>query len=155
MRQGAQIDKKYLHKILRNRIFLGEISHKGKWFGMSTRSSSTLACGAANHEVLAKDLAWPRGGDQNCSRTDALLRGLLYAPSGERMRTQLTRARTGKYHYYVSKSETARRTRQKLRAPARAGNRVGGDCADSRCADQPGIHRLGGALHPAQRRADR
>ena len=32
VRTGTQIDKKYLHKLLRNRIFLGEISHKGKWF---------------------------------------------------------------------------------------------------------------------------
>ena len=31
-RSGKRIDKKYLHKLLRNRIFLGEISHKGKWF---------------------------------------------------------------------------------------------------------------------------
>ena len=26
-RHGAQIDKKYLHKLLRNRIYLGELSH--------------------------------------------------------------------------------------------------------------------------------
>ena len=31
-RSGKRIDKKYLHKLLRNRIFLGEISYKGKWF---------------------------------------------------------------------------------------------------------------------------
>ncbi len=31
-RAGARIDKKYLHKLLRNRIYLGELSHKGTWY---------------------------------------------------------------------------------------------------------------------------
>ena len=29
---GARMDKKYLHQMLRNRIYLGEISHKGSWY---------------------------------------------------------------------------------------------------------------------------
>jgi hypothetical protein len=37
------------------------------------------------------------------SRTDALLRGLLYAPSGERMYPTYSRKNGRKYHYYVSK----------------------------------------------------
>ncbi len=40
------------------------------------------------------------------SRTDALLRGLLYAPSGERMYPTYSRKNGRKYHYYVSKSES-------------------------------------------------
>ena len=31
-RSGMRIDKKYRHKLLRNRIYLGEISHKGSWY---------------------------------------------------------------------------------------------------------------------------
>ena len=31
-RSGTRIDKKYLHKLLRNRIYLGELSHKGNWY---------------------------------------------------------------------------------------------------------------------------
>ncbi|SFN06889.1 recombinase family protein [Nitrosomonas communis] len=31
-RSGARIDRKYLHKLLRNRIYLGELSHKGNWY---------------------------------------------------------------------------------------------------------------------------
>jgi hypothetical protein len=30
-RSGTRIDKKYLHKLLRNRIHLGELSHTGNW----------------------------------------------------------------------------------------------------------------------------
>lgn len=41
------------------------------------------------------------------SRTDALLRGLLYTPSGERMYPTYSRKSDGrKYFYYVSKSES-------------------------------------------------
>ena len=40
------------------------------------------------------------------SRTDALLRGLLYAPSGERMYPTYSNKKGHKYHYYVSKSES-------------------------------------------------
>mgnify|MGYP003334982943 FL=1 len=40
------------------------------------------------------------------SRTDALLRGLLYAPSGERMYPTYSRKNGRKYFYYVSKSES-------------------------------------------------
>jgi len=32
IRRGTRIDKKYLHKLLRNRIYLGELSHKGNWY---------------------------------------------------------------------------------------------------------------------------
>jgi DNA invertase Pin-like site-specific DNA recombinase len=31
-RAGVPIDKKFLHKLLRNRIYLGELSHNGSWF---------------------------------------------------------------------------------------------------------------------------
>jgi len=40
------------------------------------------------------------------SRTDALLRGLLYSPSGERMYPTYTRKNGRQYLYYVSRSES-------------------------------------------------
>ena len=105
MRQGAQIDKKYLHKILRNRIFLGEISHKGKWFPGVHAAIIDPGLWSRVHEVLAKDSHGRAVETKIRSRTDALLRGLLYAPSGERMYPTYSRKNGRKYHYYVSKSE--------------------------------------------------
>jgi hypothetical protein len=106
IRTGTQIDKKYLHKLLRNRIFLGEISHKGKWFPGVHTSIIDSDLWDRVHEVLAKDSHGRSVETKIRSRTDALLRGLLYAPSGERMYPTYSRKNGRKYHYYVSKSES-------------------------------------------------
>ena len=106
IRNGTQIDKKYLHKLLRNRIFLGEISHKGKWFPGVHTAIIDQGLWDRVHEVLAKDGHTRSVETKIRSRTDALLRGLLYAPSGERMYPTYSRKNGRKYHYYVSKSES-------------------------------------------------
>jgi len=106
-RVGTQIDKKYLHKLLRNRIYLGELSHNGSWYpgehpaiidqGLWDKVAAVLATDGHTRSVETKIR----------SRTDALLRGLLYTPSGERMYPTYSRKRDGrKYFYYVSKSES-------------------------------------------------
>jgi site-specific DNA recombinase len=105
IRNGTQIDKKYIHKLLRNRIFLGEISHKGKWFPGVHAAIIDHGLWDRVHEVLAKDSHSRSVATKIRSRTDALLRGLLYAPSGERMYPTYSRKNGRKYHYYVSKSE--------------------------------------------------
>ena len=105
IRCGKRIDKKYLHKLLRNRIFLGEISHKGQWFPGAHAPIIDPGLWTQVHEVLAKD-SHGRGVDTKMrSRTDALLRGLLYAPTGEPMYPTYSRKNERKYFYYVSKSE--------------------------------------------------
>jgi DNA invertase Pin-like site-specific DNA recombinase len=120
-RPGARIDKKYLHKLLRNRIFLGEISHKGKWFPGVHAAIIDPGLWGRVHEVLSRD-GHARSVDTKIrSRTDALLRGLLYAPSGERMYPTYSRKNGRKYHYYVSKSESrfgaAGKSYERLPAP--------------------------------------
>jgi site-specific DNA recombinase len=102
---GARIDKKFLHKLLRNRIYLGEIGHKGSWFPGMHAAIIDKALWDKVHEVLARD-----GHDRSSetkvrSRTDALLRGLLYDPTGERMYPTYAMKKDQKYRYYFSKSE--------------------------------------------------
>jgi len=99
IRTGTQIDKKYLHKLLRNRIFLGEISHKGKWFPGVHQAIIDSGLWDRVHAVLAKDSHGRSVETKIRSRTDALLRGLLYAPSGERMYPTYSRKNGRKYHY--------------------------------------------------------
>ena len=102
---GGRIDKKYLHALLRNRIYLGELSHKGNWYPGAHAAIIDPGLWGQVHEVLAKD-SHGRGVETKIrSRTDALLRGLLYAPSGERMYPTYSRKNGRKYNYYVSKSE--------------------------------------------------
>lgn len=105
-RLGSRIDKKYLHKLLRNRIYLGELSHKGTWYQGVHPAIIDASLWARVHEVLAKDSHTRSVQTKIRSRTDALLRGLLYAPSGERMYPTYSRKNGRKYHYYVSKSES-------------------------------------------------
>jgi DNA invertase Pin-like site-specific DNA recombinase len=105
-RSGARIDKKYLHKLLRNRIYLGELSHKGSWYPGVHPPIIDQELWDQVHAVLTRDGHARSVETKIRSRTDALLRGLLYAPSGERMYPTYSRKNGRKYHYYVSKSES-------------------------------------------------
>lgn len=105
-RSGARIDKKYLHKLLRNRIYLGELSHKGNWYPGVHPPIIDQELWHKVHAVLTRDGHARSVETKIRSRTDALLRGLLYAPSGERMYPTYSRKNGRKYHYYVSKSES-------------------------------------------------
>ena len=104
-RNGARIDKKYLHKLLRHRIYLGELSHKGNWYPGAHPAIIDHGLWGRVHEILAKDGHARSVETKIRSRTDALLRGLLYAPTGERMYPTYSRKNGRKYRYYVSKSE--------------------------------------------------
>ena len=106
VRQGVRIDKKYLHKLLRNRIYLGELSHKGTWYPGAHPPIIDPDLWSQVHARLAKDGHARSVETKLRSRSDALLRGLLYAPSGERMYPTYSRKNGRTYHYYVSKSES-------------------------------------------------
>ncbi|MFN3544678.1 MAG: recombinase family protein [Thiobacillus sp.] len=105
-RSGTRIDKKYLHKLLRNRIYLGELSHKGNWYPGAHPPIIDRELWDKVHSVLARDGHARSVETKIRSRTDALLRGLLYTPSGERMYPTYSNKKGRKYHYYVSKSES-------------------------------------------------
>lgn len=104
-RNGTQIEKKYLHKLLRNRIYLGELSHKGNWYPGVHPAIIDHGLWGRVHEVLARDGHTRSVETKIRSRSDSLLRGLLYSPTGERMYPTYSRKNGRKYHYYVSKSE--------------------------------------------------
>jgi Site-specific recombinases, DNA invertase Pin homologs len=106
VRTGTRIAKKYIHKVLRNRIYLGELSNRGQWYPGVHEPIIERELWDKVHAVLARD-SHARSVDTKIrSRNDALLRGLLYAPSGERMYPTYSRKNGRKYQYYVSKSES-------------------------------------------------
>jgi len=155
-RSGTRIDKKYLHKLLRNRIYLGELSHKGNWYPGAHPPIIEQELWDKVHAVLSKDGHTRSVETKIRSRTDALLRGLLYAPSGERMYPTYSRKKGAQVPLLrVQVGKPLRRAGQELRTPARAGDRGCGGGPDPHGADQPGIHRIGGAPHPTQRSPDR
>jgi site-specific DNA recombinase len=76
-RSATRIDKKYLHKLLRNRIYLGELSHKGNWFSGAHSAIIDMALWDKVAALLATDGHTRSVETKIRSRTDALLRGLL------------------------------------------------------------------------------
>ncbi|GIX24391.1 MAG: hypothetical protein KatS3mg122_1622 [Caldimonas sp.] len=106
VRTGTRIDKKYIHKVLRNRIYLGELSNRGQWYPGVHEPIIERELWDKVHAVLARDSHARSVETKIRSRNDALLRGLLYAPTGERMYPTYSRKNGRKYQYYVSKSES-------------------------------------------------
>ena len=105
VRNGVRMDKKYLFKLLRNRIYLGELSHKGSWFPGVHAAIIDRGLWDKVHEVLARDPHVRTVETQTRGSTDALLRGLLFDPTGEPMYPTYASKNKRKYRYYVSKSE--------------------------------------------------
>ena len=95
--------KQSIYKILHNRTYIGEISHKGETF-------------PAQHEGLIDKVTWDRvqailtdDSRQRCRKTsdrknrnDFLLRGMAYTTEGDLLIPMATRKPSGKvYRYYV------------------------------------------------------
>lgn len=98
-RAGRTIDQQYLFYMLRNRFYLGEISHKGEFF-------------PAQHEAIVSFELWDRvhaivnrrkqGARESKEQYPALLSGLLFASDGQRMIHHYTKKKNGRmYRYYV------------------------------------------------------
>lgn len=107
-RAGGRIDKKYLHAPLRNRIYLGELPLKGTWYPGAHPPIIDRDLWDRVHEVLAQDGHARSVQTKLRSRTDSLLRGLIFTPSGEKMYPTYSKSKTASraYMYYVSRSES-------------------------------------------------
>jgi len=99
-KNGKPIDKGYLYRILHNRVYLGEAVHKGTSY-------------RGEHEpIVEKDLwdqvhalitASPRARTKRpLGRTPALLKGLIFGPTGTAMTPAHTRKSGRLYRYYVA-----------------------------------------------------
>jgi len=99
-KQGKPIDKGYLYRVLNNRVCLGEAVHKG------------MAYPGEHDPIIEKDLwdqvhelisASPRKRTKRpLGRTPALLKGLLFGPTGAAMTPAHTRKNGRLYRYYAS-----------------------------------------------------
>lgn len=103
-RKGKLFCKQTIHKMFHNRIYLGEIVHKGKAFPGQHEGIITQAEWDAVHAVLATDKNIRRTKNQTRQSPPALLRGLVYAPTGSRMvpsYTVKTKSGGKRYRYYA------------------------------------------------------
>jgi site-specific DNA recombinase len=98
-REGRQIDQQYLFKMLRNRIYLGEIQHKGTSFPGQHEAIIDQDTWDLVHTFVDRRKLGPR---KSITQHSALLTGLLHAPDGQLMIHSFTRKKNGRlYRYYV------------------------------------------------------
>jgi site-specific DNA recombinase len=101
-RRGKPIDKLFLHRLLRNRVHLGEAVHKGTAYPGEHEAIIDRSLWDKVHEILREA---PRTRAANArAETPALLKGLLYGPTGAAMSPTHTRRGNKLYRYYVSQA---------------------------------------------------
>ena len=98
-RTGRPIDQQYLFAMLRNRIYLGEMVHKGESYPGQHQAIVSPELWNAAHAFIERRKQGPR---EHRTKHPALLAGLLFAPDGQRMIHHFTKKKNGRlYRYYV------------------------------------------------------
>ncbi|MDR2873044.1 MAG: recombinase family protein [Xanthomonadaceae bacterium] len=98
-RPGRTIDQQALFKLLRNRLYLGEISHNGQWFAGQHEAIVTTDLWDGAHTFIERRKQAPR---EHAAKHPALMAGLLFAPDGQRMLHSFVKKKNGRqYRYYV------------------------------------------------------
>ena len=99
-KSGKPFTKQTLYKMLHNRMYLGEIVHKGKSFPGQHQAIVTQAQWDAVHALIATDGIERRRDTKDRQRDPVLLRGLLFTPDGERLVPSYTVKKGKTYRYY-------------------------------------------------------
>lgn len=97
---GKPFSKQTLYKMLHNRMYLGEIVHKGQSFPGQHLPIVTQAQWDAVHAVIATDGAERRRETYDRQAEPVLLRGLLFTSDGERLVPSYTKKKGKTYRYY-------------------------------------------------------
>jgi site-specific DNA recombinase len=99
-RKGRLIDKGFLYKLLNNRVYIGDAVHKGTAYRGEHEPIITQAIWDKVHAILRES---PRKRAANTrAQTPALLKGLIFGPTGCAMTPTHTRKGDKLYRYYVS-----------------------------------------------------
>jgi hypothetical protein len=99
-KQGKLVDKGYVYKLLNNRVYIGQAVHKGTAY-------------PGEHQAIVSQSLWdkvrgiivqsPRHrANLTRTQTPALLKGLIFGPTGRAMTPTHTRRGGKLYRYYVS-----------------------------------------------------
>ncbi|MGE3718534.1 MAG: recombinase family protein [Bauldia sp.] len=101
-RYGKPIDKGALYKLLNNRIYIGDAVHKGTSYPGEHEAIISRPLWDKVHAILAES---PRTRAANTrAQTPALLKGLIFGPTGCAMSPTHTRRGGRLYRYYVSQA---------------------------------------------------
>ena len=97
---GKLIDKGYIYRSLNNRVYLGEAVHKGTAYAGEHKSIIDRTLWDRVHAILRES---PRKRAAHTrAQTPALLKGLIFGPTGRAMTPAHTRKGGKLYRYYVS-----------------------------------------------------
>ena len=101
-RRGKLIDKGFLYKMLNNQVYIGNAMHKGTAYRGEHQPIISRDLWDRVHSILKESprtrAAHTRG------KTPALLRGIIFGPTGCAMSPTHTRRRGKIYKYYVSQA---------------------------------------------------
>ena len=100
--RGKPIDKGWIYKLLTNRLYVGEAVHKGTAYPGEHQAIVTRALWDKVQTVL-QESPRKRAADTRSS-TPALLKGLIFGPTGCAMSPTYTRKGGRLYRYYVSQA---------------------------------------------------
>jgi site-specific DNA recombinase len=101
-RRGKTMDKGSLYKLLGNRVYIGEAVHKGLAYPGEHRPIIDRKLWEKVRSILQESPRVRAG--RTRAQTPALLKGLLYGPTGRAMSPTHTRRGNRLYRYYVSQS---------------------------------------------------
>ena len=100
--RGFRIDKKFIYRMLNNRVYVGEAVHKGTSHPGEHKGIVDREIWDKVHAILTES---PRKRASNTrAQTPALLKGLLFGPDGAAFSPSHTRKRNRLYRYYVSQT---------------------------------------------------
>lgn len=108
---GAPMDKGYLYRVLKNRVVLGEVVHKGSVYPGQHEAIIDRKLWDRAHAIMQEN---PRKRAANTrARTPALLKGLIFGPTGAALTPTHTRRKGKLYRYYVS-TDTLKRSMEDI-----------------------------------------
>jgi site-specific DNA recombinase len=99
-KRGRLVDKGYLYKLLNNRTYLGMAVHKGTAHPGEHAAIIEQNLWDQVHTILAENVRTRSANTR--TQTPALLRGLIFGPTGAAMSPTHTRKGNRLYRYYVS-----------------------------------------------------
>ena len=102
-RGNVPFSKGAVHRILKNRIYIGEIGNKGQWYPGehdSIISTDLWAKAQGTFDVHAQ----LRSKESRQRATPSFLRGLIFGPDGHALTTNSTRKNGQQFRYYVSQT---------------------------------------------------
>jgi site-specific DNA recombinase len=99
-KKGKLVDKGYIYKLLNNRVYIGQAVHKGTAYLGEHQAIIDRALWDRVHAVL-RESPHKRGAHSR-AQTPALLKGLIFGPTGRAMTPAHTRKGGKLYRYYVS-----------------------------------------------------